>query len=113
MGSILLQALRTKETGIRKPVRCKLEPPNMTATQMTALDYGEKVQFEMSATVSVQFWSTKRDYKYAEHNATRLLQQALYEGALSITARMRSAVYSDEPEELLSLIAELEREIGL
>lgn len=116
MSSILLQALRTRETGNRKPgkpVRCKLEPVNITATQCSALELGERVEFDLSATVSVRFYSTKRDYEYAKQQAVRVLQQAMYEDALSLAARMRSAVYSDEPEELLSLIAELERAIGL
>ena len=113
MGSILLQALRTRETGMRKPVRCKLEPINITASQSMALAAGERVEFEMIATVSVKFCSTKRDFEYAKQNAIRMLNQAMYEDALSLSARMRSAVYSDEPEELLSLIAELERAISL
>jgi len=114
MSSILLQALRTRETGNRKPVRCKLEPVNITASQFHALDINERVEFELSATVSVRFYAKRRgDFEYAKQNAIRVLQQAMYEDALSLAARMRSAVYSDEPEELLSLIGELERAIGL
>ena len=66
MGNILLQALRTRETGMRKPVRCKLEPINITASQSMALAAGERVEFEMIATVSVKFCSTKRDFEYAK-----------------------------------------------
>jgi hypothetical protein len=113
MASILMQALSTRETGFLKPVRCKLEPINITATQACALELGERVEFEMSATISVKFSSTKREYEYAKQNAIRMINHAMYEDALTLTARMKSAVYGDEQEELLSLIAELERAIGL
>lgn len=112
MSSLLWQALRSSETGNRKPVTCKLNTAHLKAID-AAVDQDVRVEFRLSATLSVDFWSTKRDYKYAERTAVKILNQKLYEGALTLTARMRHAVYSDEPEELLDLINQLEKEIGL
>lgn len=111
MSSILTQALRTDPTGNRRPVKCKLETETATAFDAHANQY-ERREFLMRATVYVKFWATEADFRFAERNAIRMMQQEMYKDVLTITARMRSAVFADEPEELLTLIAELEREIG-